>query len=130
MHNWSEKSVDWIGLNNAAEYIGTSLIKYGRMNVMDYKEKWGTVRVYVSFGWWQIHDITHPGHSYNRYPKWLWRLDCNYGYYAVFLPNLIAVPYHKFLYKLIYTKAIKKWPHLTEEILNGADHWDLLKGIK
>jgi hypothetical protein len=130
MHHWNDgDKVDWKGINDAAEYIGTNLAKYGRMSA-DYKEKFGTVRVYVIFGWYQIHSITHPRYHYSQYPKWLWHLDCNYGHYITAVLNLVAIPYHKFLYRLLYKRAVRKWPHLRDEIIYSADYYDeLLRGI-
>jgi hypothetical protein len=125
MHRWGD-DVDWAGINKAAEFIGTNLRKWGRVNVMQYKEKFGEVRVYCSFGWTQLHNITHPGHAYSRYPGWLWKLDIYYISRLISLLNCIVVPYHIWLYKLLYRKAIKRWPHLRLEILSGADHSHLL----
>lgn len=129
MHNWSDKDVDWKGINDAAEYIGTNLVKYGRMDAT-HKEKWGTVRVYVSMGWFQIHSITHPQSHYSQYPKWLWELDCSHGDKITRVLNIVAIPYHKFLYRLFYKRAIQKWPHLTKEIIYGADHMSLLSDLQ
>lgn len=126
MHDWSDSSVDWKGIDDAARWIATQLVRYGRVNVRDYKEKWGTVRVYLSFGWHQFHSITHPRHCYSRYPKWLWHLDCKYG-------NLILRPisqpvlrYQTWLYRKVYQLAVKKWPHLEKEITRAADYRELL----
>jgi len=102
-------------------------VRWGRINVRDYKEKWGTVRVYCNFGWYQIHSITHPRYCYSQYPKWLWKLDCRYGHHVTSLLNWIVVPYHKWLYQLFYRRAIRKWPHLRLEILSGADYSKLLE---
>ena len=44
-HHWGDKGVDWAGINDAAEYIGTSLERWG-VCVHQYKEKFGTIRVY------------------------------------------------------------------------------------
>jgi hypothetical protein len=126
MHHWNEgDKVDWKGINDAAKYIGTNLRKYGRMDA-DYKEKWGTVRVHTDFGWSQIHSITHPGYAYCQYPEWLWKIDCHYGHYIARVLNIVAVPYQQFLYRLFYTRAVRKWPHLAKEITHGADHWNLI----
>jgi hypothetical protein len=126
MHTWGDTGVDWEGISDAAHYIGSMLLKYGRVQVLDMKEKYGEVRVYVSFGWYQIHCITHPGHSYGRYPKFLWNLDCMYLSHIVPLLNPVVVPMQKFLYTYIYGKALRKWPHLRKEILQGADYPELL----
>lgn len=129
LHSWysDDKNIDWKGIGDAAEYIGTSLLKYGRMGVRDYKEKYGTIRVYVDFGWHQLHSVTHPRHVYSQYPKWLWKLDCQYISRVVALFNWIVIPYHMWLYTYIYGRALKKWPHLRSEILQGADHNSLLE---
>jgi hypothetical protein len=49
MHRWGDANVDWQGINNAAEFIAIQLRRWGRIHVLDAKEKWGTVRVYVEF---------------------------------------------------------------------------------
>jgi len=129
MHDWSDKSVDFNGIDKAAEYIGLNLIKWGRVNVRQYKEKFGTVRVYCSFGWYQLFNVTHPGYHYNRYPIWLWNLDCLWLSKIFPLLNFIIVPLQEKLYTYCYRRAIKKWPHLRKEILSGADYSELLKGL-
>lgn len=127
MHAWGDKDVDWKGINDAAEYIGTNLRRWGRVNVTQWKEKYGTVRVYCSFGWYQLFSITHPGYVYSRYPKWLWSLDCAVLSRFVTKLNFLVIPLQVRLYKHLYKKALEKWPHLRLEILSGADHSELLK---
>lgn len=129
MHRWGDTDVDWKGVSEAACFIGVRLRRWARINVCQYKEKWGQVRVYCSLGWCQIHDITHPGHAYNRYPKWLWKLDCKYGFWIARLLNWAVVPFHKWFYRQTYKKAVKRWPHLKDEILCCADYDELLKGL-
>ncbi len=129
-HIWGEEGVDWAGIDAAASYIGRYLRKWGRVSVTQTKEKFGTARVYCSFGWYQLHSITHPGYVRSRYPKWLWEIDCLY--IAKILPRLTdwAVgPYHKWLYRRAYKLALRKWPHLAAEILMGADWTELLMGL-
>lgn len=60
MHDWSEKDVDWLGIHQAACYIGIRIARYGRVNVTQCKEKWGTARVYCSFGWWDLYSVVRP----------------------------------------------------------------------
>lgn len=129
MHDWGDDNVDWNGINNAARYIAEGLVKWGRVNVRDYKEKYGTVRIYCSLGWYGLHSITHPRHVYSRYPKWLWSLDCHYGRYLVRPLNWLVIPYHKFLYRKLYRNAVQKWPHLMVEILSAADFHELLEDV-
>ena len=129
MHSWGDENVDWKGINSAAEFIGVNLRRWGRVNVRDYKEKFGTVRVYCSLGWHQFHSITHPGWCGNQYPKWLWHLDCRVGSKIIRPLNYVILPYHIWLYRRLYSMAVKKWPHLRREILCMADYSDLLKGL-
>ena len=130
MHSWGDKNVDWEGIEYAASYIGENLCKWGRVSVRQYKEKFGTVRIYCSLGWHQLHDITHPGHCYSRYPKWLWKLDCRYFSYIIpGLLNWIVLPYHRWLYRKLYRDMVIKYPHLREEILCAADYDKLLRDL-
>lgn len=130
MHDWSDKDVDWDGICDSAIYIGKNLRRWGRVGVRQYKEKYGTVRVYCSLGWSSFHCITHPGHCFSRYPKWLWSLDCKIGTKIVpFLFNWWIMPYHKWLYRKLYKDMVKKYPHLKEEILCVADYDELLKNL-
>lgn len=127
MHDWGNDKVDWKGISEAAEYIALNLRKWGRVGVTDYKEKYGTVRVYCNFGWYQLHSITHPGWAYSQYPKWLWSLDCLYLSRIVRYANPLIIPYQIWLYKYLYGRALRKWPHLRLEILSGADYNELFK---
>lgn len=126
MHSWGDDNVDWDGISEAAYYIGTNLRKWGRVSVRDMKEKWGTVRVYCSFGWYQLHSITHPGYAYSEYPRWLWNLDCTYLSKCMWLFNWFVVPCQKLLYRYFYKRAVRRWPHLRAEILSSADFPELL----
>lgn len=131
MHDWSDDSIDWQGIGEAARFIALNLKRWGRVNVMDWKEKWGTVRVYCSFGFYGLHEITHPGHAYIRYKKGgiLWHI--NYSkmmrWLTRYILNPIVVPYQTWLYTYLYGRALQKWPHLRLEILSGADYSELLK---
>jgi len=129
MHNWGDKDFDWDGLEKAISYISKRFRKY-KIGVRQAKEKYGTARIYCSLGAYQIHCLTHPGHVYNRYPKWLWILDCKYGKYIVrWFINWWLYPLHKFIYRDTYKRAVKMFPHLEEEIVCCADYPKLLKGL-
>jgi hypothetical protein len=41
----------------------------------------------------------------------------------------LVVPYHAWLYKLAYKRAVVKRPHLVAEIIYGADYSELLTGL-
>lgn len=126
---WGTPGIDFKGIEEAASWIGSHLVRWGRVNVTQTKEKYGTARVYLYFGWHQFHSITHPRYVFNQYPKWLWNLDCTVGSKLIGLMNPIIIPYQQFLYKRAYKLAIKKWPHLRLEILNGADYPELLEEL-
>jgi len=88
-----------------------------------------SVRVYLSFGWHQLHSITHPSYCYNQYPNWLWKLDVLYFSKIISKLNYIVVPFHVWLYKRAYKKVLKKYPYIRDEILSCADYPELLKGL-
>lgn len=128
MHSWGDEDVDWNGINDAAYYIAHWLKTWTRLNVLDYKEKFGTVRVYCSFGWYGVYSIWRP--SYCWYPKW-WpmRADMWIGNTFLFrlLNRLVIKVQHK-AYAWRYKKAVEKWPHLRDEILSMADYGELFEG--
>jgi len=128
MHYWGDEGVDWNAINDAAYEIAMDLKKW-RIQVRDWKEKYGTVRIYCSLGWYQFHNITHPGHCFCRYPKWLWKLDCRYFRRVFGIINRFVIPLHIRAYRKAYKNAIKKYPHIREEILCCADWDELLKGL-
>lgn len=129
MHYWGEEDFDWEGLDWCVNYLHKNLVRWGRVQVRQTKEKYGTLRCYLSLGWEMFHSITHPGHCFSRYPDWLWKLDCKYGRKIISLLNHIIVPYHKWLYRKLYQDCIKKYPHLRKEILCYADYSELLIGL-
>lgn len=127
MHYWGDKSFDWKGLDEAIDFIDNNLVKWGRINVSQSKEKFGTARIYCQLGWYQFLNITHPRSCFNRYPQWLWDIDCKIGTSIVpILFNWFIVPYQKWVYRTIYKKACEKYPHLIEEICCMADYIELL----
>ncbi len=130
MHYWGDGFPYFADVENVASEIGQFLRKWGRISVTQTKEKYGTARVYCHFGWYQLHSITHPGYVYSRFPDWLWRLDCRVLSRLIApLSRHIVVPFHTWLYRLAYKRALKKYPHIREEILDGADWSELLEGL-
>jgi hypothetical protein len=121
-------------LDDAGEipsWIGRQLRRWGRIGVTQTKWKYETVRVYCSFGWYQLHSITHPGYMYSRYPKWLWSLDCRWGSRLIDATrvNRLVVAYQQRLYRGVYEAALRRWPKHAYAILMGADHTELLLGL-
>lgn len=129
MHQWGDSGVDWTGIDDASAYIGQGLRRWGRIDVTQYKEKYGTVRVYCILGLSMFHQLIWPGYCFNQYKwKWVWRLDCR-SWRVFNLISRVVVPYHKWLYRRYYKNAVKKWPHLRKEILCCADYDELLVGL-
>lgn len=132
MHYWGEwPDKRFSDVANAAQFIGNYCRKYGRINVTQTKEKYGRSAVYCSFGVTSFHCITHPGYVYGQYPKWLWKLNCNFSYsksgHLFFqLLNKIVVPYQMFIYRRAYELAFKKWPLVKKEIIDGADYPEIV----
>lgn len=128
MHDWSDENVDWEGINDAAAYIGHWLIHWARMPVSNYKEKFGTVRVYCHFGWHGVYAIWRPHYAW--YPKW-WPMTLDFWLadtWAFRLLNKAVVVLQQKAYVWRYKKAVEKWPHLREEILSAADWGELFDG--
>lgn len=127
MHRWGEEGVDWQGIDEAAFWLGKNLARYGRISIGQTKEKFGEVRVYCSFHSnlytliWPYERMFYP--KLNKFQLWLDRITI-----PEFACKLIF-KYQKFVYRLMYKKAIAKWPHLKEEILSGADWWEYLEGL-
>ena len=129
MHDWGDETFDWEGLDSAIRFIATNLVRWGRINVRDYKEKWGTARIACTLGWYQFHSITHPRSCFRRYPRWLWKLDCRYGSKICKVLFWWVVPYHCWLYRTVYWLACQRWANLKTEICCSADYPELLRGL-
>lgn len=132
MHRWGDKDFTdemFNDVENAAREIGEFCRKWGRINVRQTKEKYGTARVYCSFGWTQLFSITHPGYVYSRYPQWLWSLDVFYISRIITRLNWVVVPLHTRLYRYAYKRTIKRYPHIRSEILWAADYPECLKNL-
>lgn len=124
MHRWGDENVDWRGIEEAAEWIGKNLSRWGRIDVSQTKEKYGEVRVYCSFGG-SLYNLCYP-YEYIFYPK--------LNKFQLFLYKF-RIPrwfqkYQQWVYSRVYRAAIKKWPHLTGEILSGADWPEYLPGAE
>lgn len=102
---------DYLSIDQAATYIGDYCRRYGRISAHA-KEKWGTVRVYVTgFGHINLHQLVYPGFAYCQFPRWLWIADL-----YVFGPILqklfggLMLKWQVMIYRRAYIKALKKWP--------------------
>lgn len=133
MHQWGDDSVDWTGINDAAYFIAHTMRAYFRVPVRDYKEKYGTVRVYCGLGWTSIHDIFYPGYQFTQFKRnsLMWKLTYSHlvNHHILRYINRIVIPIHKYVYRTVYRLAVRRWPHLAAEILLGSDYHELLLGI-
>jgi len=131
MHSWGDKDFSdelFNQVDDAAEFIGHNLRKWFRVGVTQTKEKFGTARVYCHLGWSSFHCIFRPGYCW--IPKWWpWSLDLKISEYVMPLLNRIVIPIQISGYRYFYQKAVKKWPHLREEILCCSDYPEYLKGL-
>lgn len=130
MHDWSDETVDWKGINDAAYYIGDWLSTWARIPVRDVKEKYGTVRVYCGFGIAGIYGLWRP--RYGWYPKW-WPMSLDFWLTydsSIFgwLNRAVIIPLQKKAYVWRYAQAVRKWPHLYREIVSAADYGELFEG--
>ena len=121
MHFWGDSFQHFDDVERAAYEIGSFCRRWGRIGVVQTKEKFGTVRVYCSFGLIYLHELLYPGYCYVRGPYWL-----------MTLPLFKHVPtlwLQKRVYRAAYERALKKYPHIREEILHCADWPEYLEGL-
>ncbi len=130
MHDWSDETVDWAGIDNAANYISNYLKRWGRITAHG-KEKYGTVRIDFLYFGYGLHQIIWPGCLMLQWPK---RPKFVYNFltwfdYDVWQKGLqitriykLIFKYQAFIYRRAYRNAVKKWPHLRQEILCHAEH--------
>jgi len=129
MHRWGDNTVDWDGIEGAVELISSFSRRWGRLGGQS-KEKYGTVRFYAIFGNLSLHTLIYPGYAYNQFPKWLWVFDlCYIGPFLNAVVGGMFTRWQVVVYRKAYQKAIKKWPHLRDEILSAADYEEFLEGL-
>lgn len=123
MHSWGSGFKYFAEVDQAAEEIGNFCRKWGRIDVRQTKEKWGTARVYCSFGLLTIQSVLKPGYYYTQKPAWLMGLG---------IPAWISnqfLPYQLWIYRLAYKRTLRKHPYIRNEILGGADWSEYLEGL-
>lgn len=59
-HHWSEDDFDWGGLGKAIDFIDKYITRWGRIQLHQSKEKFGTARIYCHIGITMFHDLIHP----------------------------------------------------------------------
>lgn len=129
MHVWGDNWPHWEDINKAVNLINW----YARKGLLstDAKEKWGELRWYTT-GMGRIvclHDILKAGHYYYRYGaddkpimNIIDKMSCSY-----LRPfSGLLLEYKKFMYGYAYHKVVKKFPHITKEILGCVEYPELL----
>lgn len=129
MHSWGGTFPHFNDVGKAADEIGDFCVKWGRINVRQTKEKFGTVRVYCSLSIWGFHSLIYPRYVYSQFPDWLWKLDCKIGTKILSPFRFLFGKHQAFIYRLAYKRALKKYPHIRKEILDCADYSELLKSL-
>ena len=125
---WGDEEFDWEGLNDAGYIISRYCRRWGRLGC-NTKEKWGALRADMSpIGFLSLHAIVFPGYAFSHFPKWLFKID-------VFVISRIFERFQKPIgwwqrkvYNAAYQKALKKYPHLKEEILVDAEYPQFIDG--
>lgn len=115
-------------IGEAAHWIGEEL-KRARIQVLQTKSKFQQARVYCSFGYMSLHEFLYPGYVWNRFPRWLLKLDYHLLGPLTHQLSRALIPLQHRWYRRTYKKALEKFPHLSEAILTGADWPELLKGL-
>ena len=132
MHVWGNKDKQGRDIcyrvGDAAYYIGNFIARWGRIQVAQTKEKFGTARVYCYWGWDSFHGIIWPKHVW-IHSWWPYGFDLWISRWVMPFLNWISNPYRKWIYRLAYKKAIKKNPDLYREIICSADYDKLLEGL-
>lgn len=132
-HSWGDGWPYWDDLHNAIDFFGTSM-RFWRVPMRDYKEKFGQLRCYWSPGWTSCHDVTHPGHAYIRYKKGSLAYHLQYSKLVNRIFQVALYPlsrtFHIWAFRRCIRKTIAKWPHLRGELTLAVDFSELLEDLK
>lgn len=133
MHNWGDEDFDWNGLYEAEHFI-VKILSLARIGAHA-KEKYGTLRLTPYFFSGSLHSILYPGYVYCQY-KFLrdlrWKADVYFWPDFFYYTGVTWIIFHlqKPVYILAYYLAVKKWPHLKNEICVHSDYPEWLIGWK
>ena len=129
-HMWGS-DFDFMSLNLACDFFASNLQKYGRIQITGCKEKYGTMRLEWFFwdGHYQqfVHSAMYPGWLYIQYPRWMYKVD----WFITAIANKSGLSwclsaYQRLVFNIVTVLAVKKWPHLKDEILEELDFDTLL----
>lgn len=131
MHSWGDEFKHFEDVGVCADEIGAFCVRWGRIGVTSTKEKYGTVRVYCVFGLYSLHSLIFPRFVFRNpsFPIWLYRLDSKITWRLFRAFQRPCVWYQSKIYRLAYQRALKRYPHIKEEILSDADYPEYLEGL-
>jgi hypothetical protein len=129
-HDWSDETFDWKSLY-AAEDLIRKVCKFGNIG-LHIKEKYGTLRCTPYFFDGSLHSLLYPAYVYSQFPQWLWRFDI---YYITPFLQWLRLPKLTFwlqipFYTLAFYIAMKKYPHIKDEICSDIDGYEFVIGGK
>lgn len=122
-HLWGDEDFDWKALDEAMDYLYTNCRRYARLGLW-IKEKYGTMRVSTTCAFFTfdgpIHHIFYPGHAFYRWPKWFRTyIDWPIGSFLDKIKVLKLLQWYQLkVLKFFWKRAAKKWPQVSEEILD------------
>jgi len=122
-HLWGDEDFDWNALDKASDYLYTQCRRWARLGIWT-KEKYGTLRVSTTCAYFLeydfIHHLFYPGYASYVLPRWFRTyIDWPTGKILKKLGIIRLVQmYQNKVLKFFWLRAAKKWPHISEEILD------------
>lgn len=127
-HEWGNEDFDWDSLYEA-ERLMCKVFKIFRIGAHT-KEKYGSIRASVYFWDGGLHALIWPGYVYIQNRFIAYKLDRflikPVTKYSGLLYLLVRL--QMFGYGLAYYLAMRKYPHIKDEICYCADHPELIPG--
>lgn len=126
MHIWGDEWFEKHGEDfyTASEYIHKMLMIYGRISIMNFKEKYGTLRTQGYYEWdGTLHMLLYPGYSYIQCGRILSFLDTRlFANLMKFSGLLYILRYlqRKWI-NYVFQKILKKYPQLILELVADTD---------
>jgi len=127
-HEWGSEFKYFEDVENVASEIGDYCCKWGRIPVRQTKEKYGTVRVYSGWGIENLFWFVKPNYCFYQWSQKIRSFDnAIFGIFFMLLRKPIFA-WQRFIYNKAYQMAVKKYPHIREEILTDADWPEYIDG--
>lgn len=123
-HIWGDNWPYWATLYKAEAFLYHQLKEVHRLPLVDLKEKFGCLRVWIEPSH-TVHNLIWPGHCFCRWPKWLkfmWILD------VYFWPKFAKYSGLGYLYnsyvaraiQMSYERTVRAFPEVRDEILHDG----------